>query len=64
MQRTVTSSLINSYELLMSPINSETDGHTEVITVALRCGESVVNRVNRPFAAAYQLAVLHVCPDS
>jgi len=48
----------------MSPINSETDGHTEVITVALRCGESVVNRVNRPFAAAYQLAVLHVCPDS
>jgi len=50
MQKTITSSLMNFYELLMCPMNSETDGHAEVITVALRCGESVVNR---PFTAAY-----------
>jgi len=41
--------------------DTETDGHGGVITVALRCVESVVNW---PFAAAYQLATLHVCPWS
>jgi len=35
MQKTVTPSLTRS-------MNSETDGHGGVITVALRCGESVV----------------------
>ena len=39
--------------------DSETDGHGGVITVALHCGESVVNW---PFVAAYQLATLRVCP--
>ena len=44
-QKTVTPRLTRSTD-------SETDGHCGVITVALRCGESVVNW---PFAAAYQL---------
>ena len=39
--------------------DTETDGHGRVITVALRCGGSIVNW---PFAAAYQLATLRVCP--
>jgi len=37
----------------------ETDDHAGMITVALSCGESIVNS---PFAAAYQLATLRVCP--
>jgi len=52
MQKTVTPSLARSTD-------SETDGHGGVITVVLRCGESVVNW---PFAEAYQLATLRVCP--
>jgi len=55
MQKTVTPSLTRS-------MNSETeDGHGGVVTVTLRCGESVFN-LNWPFAAAYQLAMLRVCP--
>jgi len=52
MQKTVTPSLTRSTD-------SETDSHRGVITVALRRRESVVNC---PFAAAYQFAMLHVCP--
>ena len=52
MQKTVTPRLTRS-------LDSETDGHGGAITVALRCGESLVNW---PFAAAYQLATLRVCP--
>jgi len=52
MQKTVIRSLTQS-------MDSETDGHAMVITVALCCGKSVVNW---PFATAYQLATLRVCP--
>jgi len=48
MQKMVTLRFIQSTQ-------SETDGHRGVITVTLRCGESVVNW---PSAAAYQLAML------
>jgi len=51
-QKTVTPRLTRSTD-------SETDGHAGVITVALRCGESVVNWL---LATAYQLATLCVCP--
>jgi len=40
MQKTVTPSITRSTD-------SETDGHSEVITVALRCGESVVKMTIR-----------------
>ena len=52
MQKTVTPSRTRG-------MHSETDGHDEVVIVALRFAESVVNW---PFAATYQLAMLHVCP--
>jgi len=51
MQKTVTPRLTRSTD-------SETDGHGGVITVALHCGESVVNW---PLVTVYQLATLHVC---
>ena len=38
-------------------MESETDGHAGVITVALRCGVSVVNW---PFSPLYHLATLHM----
>ena len=64
MQKTVTTSLTRSTVIIIIIIiiiitDSETDGHSGVITVALRCGQSVVNW---PFAAAYQVATLRVCP--
>jgi len=39
--------------------DSGTDGQAGVVVVALCCGES---GLNCPFAAAYQLATLGVCP--
>ena len=51
MQKTVTMSLTRG-------MYSETDGHSGVVIVVLRCGESVINW---PFVAEYQLATLRVC---
>ena len=48
--------------VIPSPIrskDSETDGHNGVAVVMLHCGKSALNC---PFAAAYQLAMLCVCP--
>ena len=39
--------------------DSGTDDHAGVVIVALRCRET---GLNCPFAAAYQLAILGVCP--